>query len=119
MRAIPTSWMAKPGVRSGTTKGRTFFAPAASIISTAAAAFVTVAPEEFLRARAAPQVAKPHHVGAARPVGTGHIERARKVGELSHGAAAAPDVVHQVVSQSAARVGESVRILPVGGIEQN
>src|SRR5439155_16360443 len=56
----------------------------------AAAAFVAVAPEEFLRARAAPQVAKPHHVGAAGPVGTGHIERTRKVGELSLVAAAAP-----------------------------
>jgi hypothetical protein len=47
IRATPTSWMPKPGTRSGEAKGSMFLAPAASIISTADSAMSGIIARSF------------------------------------------------------------------------
>src|SRR5207237_9939424 len=58
------------------------------------------------------------HVNSVGPVGS-KAGLAGRLGKLAACAASYPDVVHQVVTQYAARVGESVRVMGVRGVQEN
>src|SRR5207302_5872392 len=93
-------------------------APRAQVEIDGAPALEAVAAQELLPARAVLRIAETDHVNSVGPVRS-KAGFARRLGKLAACAASHPDVVHQVVTQYAARVGESVRMLQVGGVQEN
>src|SRR5690348_2465354 len=84
-----------------------------SIESAASRAFITVAAQKILASRAIGQVTKSRHVNAAGPVGPVDIGCGWQVRKLTLGASSG-DMVHQIVAQDAAGIGQAVRVLPIG-----
>src|SRR5439155_2590449 len=83
-----------------------------------APALEAVAAQELLPARAVLGIAETDHVNSIRPVRS-KAGLARRLGKLAACAASYPDVVDQVVTQHAARVAESVRVLRVRRVQEN
>src|SRR5439155_2035293 len=84
-----------------------------------AATLETVPPQVLRIARPAVRVPETDHVDSVRPVRRAQGGLLGKLRELTGRAAGHPEVVHQIVTQRSARVGEPARILRVRGIKEN
>src|SRR2546426_536796 len=109
MRAVPISWMHKPGALPSS-NGVTSFRPAAWSISTA---------EAFISLRIASSFS--FHSQSNVTVGWPHLSRFVAIGDLvGHaGGADLEMMIHQVVPEFATIVAEAIRETVRGGVQQN
>src|SRR5437899_244243 len=128
MRAVPSSWIAIPGI-STFAWTRMSFAPADSSISApvafgahvefrARSALIAIPADETRMLVTRRSVPEPRNVNPVRPLRLIGIGKCLKIRQTARGASA-NDVVHQIMTERAARVGQSFGIFPRRRIQQD